>query len=310
MNFLVNKESTVAPVCSSNYSSRRLYEGQELKRNSSKSQKTSTYNSKKESLINQKSNVQIGSSVMNNHLDVNFHQQEVENKVLSKELDEICIVGSGKTKNNFPNIFSDNKLKNSNEYSKNFTKESKSHCNNNINRSNNPFKRLKVNESPENIRTEPIDYLNNSFNSNKSGMENKMQNTNESKDFKNNVNMDMKKNYNKTNQDLNENSIKVSLTNVNNKNKSTSSIIDNSALKKSQIGTIFNYNDFFNKMKKKSENRREVSSNISQKTSFLDNSYMKRSLDKILDKINNHVERSKIIKFQLLTFYYWKLLIY
>jgi hypothetical protein len=299
-NYLVNKESSVAPICSSNYSSRRLTEGLEQFRNSSKSQKKTTYNSNKESLIDQKLNSNFGSSLINNHFSKNFHLQERNYKVKSNEIDEICIVGSGNL-NNPSNNLDVLKKNNMNENYNNHENYDMNYgpINENIslNNNDNPFKRLKVKESPKKIRTDPMNYEENSFNSNISGIRDKIISQNK-KDIKKNINVAMKTNYKKINNDFNENSIDISNKVVINKNKSSnsSSINDNSSFKKSQTGHIFKYDDFFNKMKKKIEYKKDYSTNVSQKTSFNEITNIKKSSDKILEKLNNNIEQSKISK--------------
>jgi len=281
-NYLVNKESRVAPVCSSNYPSGRLYEYQDNMSSSYKSHNIDSVCNKDYHQINQKSNVKLGSSNYNFNLNVNDKSNKKDSNFIKNDFEEFCIVGSGNIKIN-SSISNENKPNSFLNHDYNITEENQGENNNTINYSINPYKRSKSYESAENDGD-----VNNSFNSNKSKME---ENSNAYKNQQSNINMTMKKSYNKTNDDYNENSVNIS-NHTDWKSKSGIGTIDNSCFKKSNCGNIFNYNDFFDKMKKKSEHRREITKNISVKTNENVYTNLKQSSDMIIEKLNQNIKRS------------------
>lgn len=312
-NYLVNKESAIAPVCSSNYPSRRFYEAQEQNRNSAKSYKTNNYKNNRDSVLNKKQKQVTASSKVNNDLNINLQNQAIDNNVITKEMDNLCLVGSGNSiyssniqeKNIIDNIIemSDKKKVLEMINDPKFINKNNLSLNTN-NNNNNPFKRLKVKDSPENNRTDPVDYVEDSFDSDKSGIKDKMNNQDENRDFQKTSNKAMTANYNRNDYDLDENTVVISNNNIANilanKNKSSNSIIDNSSFNKSQTGNIFNYNDFFNKMRNKISNKADASTSVSQKISINENTNLKKNSEIILQKLNNQIESSKFIVYSFI----------
>jgi hypothetical protein len=161
------------------------------------------------------------------------------------------------------------------------------------NNNGNRFKRLKQNESPENIRTDHIEE-NNSSNSKKSEGNYKFDKYYENKDFNRNMDYNINSNFDKNNIELNENSMNISNNTyfVHNRNISSNTVIGDSNMinNKNSSGTIFNYENFFDNLKKKNEKRREVYANNSNKDSRYDDFMIKDNIDKVIKKLNNKIE--------------------
>lgn len=167
----------------------------------------------------------------------------------------------------------------------------------NFDLNHNVYKRPKISDSPDNIRTEPIDLVNNSFDSGKNILQEKIQKL-DNKEISPKRNYPIKNKIISNTQEIHDNNSTTNISNKANKNQDKNfnymfnksfSNYNSECIKTNKNGnTIFNYESFFNNLKNKTTYYKPNS--LSDKRKF------NNSKDKDLDISNNKSEKEKLIE--------------